>query len=232
MTEDAVSSCIQVSLDFIATEVSSVAQNQITLFQFQLWCRLEVILGSIAGFCSLASPSLVLELAVIARRLEIASVFLETLGFLDELVAILTLVIALTMVEAVQVLLTVGIGGLLSSFPMAMLLGRLLDILVSVKVFDAFKAFHEVNDLVDGLIHGIESLLVHFLLPTLWRSEKDDIQEFIERELLVCFERWQTLELVHVNAHEVLKVGSDLHSCWLSAVATNESFGTSQNATG
>ena len=74
----------------------------------------------------------------------------------------------------------VGIGRIL--LPVTFLLG-VNDDFLSVKVFGHFDLFQEVNQIFGCMFHGIKSLTISFLVPTLWNCIQDDINDLIKAKL-------------------------------------------------
>lgn len=81
--------------------------------------------------------------------------------------------------------------------------------------------FHELDNIVSLVFHGMESLMFHLFLPRLWRTEENDVNHLTKRQALVVTKGRQVGWTLHVVPKKVLKAEEDLCSLGLASVATH-----------
>ena len=138
--------------------------------------------------------------------------------------------IALTVEGTIKKLSWFFLGGVLVS---VRLLARTIlgfGLRVFFEVFRGFDPFHELDNFVSRMIHGIKSLTLHFALPRLRRTVEEDIHRLVHAKALVVTERWQRRKVFHVVTEEVLKVDSYFHVLRFASVTTHLAFDTCQDS--
>jgi hypothetical protein len=98
-------------------------------------------------------------------------------------------------------------------------------LIVSCKLLSRVLCVAQTN------IHGIESLLIHLVLPRLGSPEADDVSQFVVTQLLEYLEGRKIGSLLVVDSDNVPVIVANLHVLGLSHVSAQALLDLSQDLT-
>jgi hypothetical protein len=192
----------------------------------------EFFLGGLLGLFGLARPRLVgaalLQLDGLSFGLELLShaalfsgVTVVPAMHLAEVGVVRITIVAIAVVVVATVLL---LGGLLLVVAIVVDNGAL-----AIHRFSIFKAFHEVDNFTESVVHRVPVLLLHLNLPAVGSGKEEDVNDFVSHEHLVGSKGRQLREFIKDHVQQMVVERADLHVGWLAASATQVPLSTAED---